>query len=211
MRVIDITRPLEGTAPWPGERGLERTLTKTHARDGWETSELALCSHLGTHVDAPAHLFPDGKRLGQLSLDPFVGPALVVDCGDARVIGAEVIPTDGVEPGDRVLLRTANSARRGGGFYEDFCYPGVDAVRLLVERGISLLGVDGPSVDGYGKEPAVHRLLFEKNIPALEGLDLSGAAPGRYTLVCLPLRIDSAEGAPCRAVLLEGERDTRPV
>ncbi|HUT99795.1 MAG TPA: cyclase family protein [bacterium] len=204
MRVIDITRPLEGAVPWPGERGLERALTKTHARDGWETSELHLCSHLGTHVDAPAHLFPDGKRLGRLTLDPFVGPALVVDCGDARVVGPEALPIEKIKTGDRILLKTANSARRGGGFFEDFCYPGGDAVRLLVERGISLLGVDGPSVDGFEKEPVVHRLLFERDIPALEGLDLSDVAPGRYTLVCLPLKIEEAEGAPCRAVLLEG-------
>jgi len=203
MRVIDITRPLDSASPWPGERGLERALTKTHARDGWETSELSLCAHLGTHVDAPAHLFPDGKRLGQLSLDPFVGPALVVDCGDARVIG-RIPSANGIKSGDRVLLKTLNSARREGGFFEDFCYPTEDAVRALVERGISLLGVDGPSVDGFEKEPVVHRLLFERNIPALEGLDLSVAAPGRYTLVCLPLKIEGAEGAPCRAVLLEG-------
>ncbi|MCX7021574.1 MAG: cyclase family protein [bacterium] len=203
MRVIDITRPLDGAAPWPGERGLERSLTKTHARDGWETSELSLCSHLGTHVDAPAHLFPDGKRLGQLSLGPFVGPALVVDCGDARVIG-RTLPLDALKSGDRVLLKTANSARREGGFFEDYCYPAGDAIQLLIERGISLLGVDGPSVDGFEVEPLVHRLLFERGIPALEGLDLSSAAPGRYTLVCLPLKIDVAEGAPCRAVLLEG-------
>jgi arylformamidase len=201
MRVIDITRPLDDAAPWPGERGLERALTKTHACDGWETSELFLCSHLGTHVDAPAHLFPDGKRLGQLTLDPFVGPALVVDCGDGRVID-HILPTDEIKPGDRVLIKTANSARRDGGFYKDFCYPTGDAVRPLLERGISLLGVDGPSVDGFEVEPVVHRLLFAGNIPALEGLDLSDAAPGRYILVCLPLKIESTEGAPCRAVLL---------
>lgn len=202
MRVIDITRPLDGAAPWPGEVGFERRLVKSHIADGWETAELRLGSHLGTHVDAPAHLFPDGRRLGQLTLDPFVGPALVVDCGDARVIGPEDLPIERIRPGDRVLLKTANSTRRDGGFYTDFCYPTGDAVRPLIGRGISLLGVDGPSVDGFEVEPVVHRLLFEGNIPALEGLDLSGAAPGRYTLVCLPLKIESTEGAPCRAVLL---------
>jgi arylformamidase len=204
MRVIDITRSLEGAVPWPGERGLERTLTKTHARDGWETSELSLCGHLGTHVDAPAHLFPDGKRLGGLPLDLFIGPALVVDCGEARVIGAEIFPIDEIKPGDRVLLKTLNSARKSEAFREDYAYPDGAAARLFVERGISLLGVDGPSVDGFEGEPVVHRLLFERNIPALEGLDLSGVAPGRYTLVCLPLRIEGADGAPCRAVLLDG-------
>jgi len=204
MRVIDITRSLEQAVPWPGEAGFVRRLTKTHARDGWETAQLVLGSHLGTHVDAPAHLLPHGKRLGELPLDIFVGPALVVDCGKARVVGAEAIPMDEVAPGDRVLLKTLNSARREDAFFEDYCHPNAEAVRLLVERGIVLLGVDGPSVDGFEGEPNVHRLLFERNIPALEGLDLLDAAPGRYTLVCLPLKIESAEGAPCRAVLLEG-------
>jgi arylformamidase len=119
------------------------------------------------------------------------------------MVGPETLPMDKINPGDRVLLKTANSARRGGGFDENFCYPTGEAVRPLVERGIVLLGVDGPSVDGFSVEPVVHRLLFERNIPALEGLDLSGAAAGRYTLVCLPLKIEGAEGAPCRAVLLE--------
>lgn len=204
MRVIDITRSLERAVPWPGETGFMRRLTKTHPRDGWETAELALGSHLGTHLDAPAHLFPDGKRLGELPLDILIGPALVIDCGEAQVLGPEAIPLKNVKPGERVLLKTLNSTRGGGVFFEDYCHPGEEAVRLLVERGITLLGVDGPSVDGFTGEPVVHRLLFERNIPALEGLDLSDAAAGRYTLVCLPLKVESAEGAPCRAVLLEG-------
>lgn len=203
MLIIDITRPLERAVPWPGEGGLERRLTKTHLRDGWETAELRLGSHLGTHVDAPAHLLPDGKRLGELPLDLFIGPALVVDCGDARVIGAEIFSRNEINPGDRVLLKTLNSSRRNGGFRKDYAHPDESTARLLVEKGISLLGVDGPSVDGFEKEPVVHRLLFNDGIPVLEGLDLSGVDAGRYTLVCLPLKIDSADGAPCRAVLLE--------
>ncbi len=203
MTIIDITRPLERAVPWPGESGFEYRLTKTHQRDGWEVAELRLGSHLGTHVDAPAHLLPDGKRLGQLTLDPFIGPTLVVDCGDARVISAEIFSRNKINPGDRVLLKTLNSVRPHGVFYEDFIYPDESTARLLVDKGISLLGVDGPSVDGFEKEPVVHRLLFNDGIPVLEGLDLGGVEAGRYALVCLPLRIEEAEGAPCRAVLLK--------
>ena len=38
----------------------------------------------------------------------------------------------------------------------------------------------------------------------LEGLDLRGVAAGPYRLVCLPLRIEGADGAPARAVLIRG-------
>jgi len=202
MKLIDITRPLDAVAPWPGEQPFRRELTRTHAVDGWEVARLTLGSHLGTHLDAPAHLLADGARLGELGLEPFIGPAVVVDCDDARVVGAGVL--DGVElrPGERVLLKTRNSSRDAATFQRDFAYPSPELVERLLGLPLSLLGVDGPSVDGFEGEPVVHRMLFGAGVPALENVDLSLAAPGRYTLVCLPPAIPAAEGAPCRAVLL---------
>jgi arylformamidase len=35
----------------------------------------------------------------------------------------------------------------------------------------------------------------------LEGLDLSQVDAGDYTLICLPVKIAGADGAPARAVL----------
>ncbi|MBD3371727.1 MAG: cyclase family protein [Candidatus Coatesbacteria bacterium] len=202
MTVIDITRPLDAVAPWPGEQGFHRELTRTHAVDGWEVARLTLGSHLGTHLDAPAHLLPAGARLGEFGLDPFVGPAVVVDCAEARAVGPRVL--DGVEllPGDRVLLKTRNSFRDAVTFNEDFCHPTPALAERLLSLPLSLLGVDGPSVDSFSGEPAVHRLLFTAGLPALENVDLSRVTPGRYRLICLPLSIPAAEGSPCRAVLL---------
>lgn len=202
MTIIDITRPLDTVAPWPGEAGFRRELTKTHAADGWEVARLTLGSHLGTHLDAPAHLLPAGARLGGIGLEPLIGPAVVVDCGDARAVGPRVL--DGVElrPGDRVLLKTRNSSRDALAFNEDYSYPTPALVERLLALPLSLLGVDGPSVDAFSGEPAVHRLLFTAGLPALENVDLSRVTPGRYTLVCLPPSIPGAEGSPCRAVLL---------
>ena len=44
--------------------------------------------------------------------------------------------------------------------------------------------------------------MLGAGVIALEGLMLRDVAPGAYQLVCLPLRLSGAEGAPCRAVLL---------
>jgi copper homeostasis protein len=38
----------------------------------------------------------------------------------------------------------------------------------------------------------------------LEGLDLGRIAPGTYQLVCLPLKIAAGDGAPARAILMDG-------
>ncbi len=54
--------------------------------------------------------------------------------------------------------------------------------------------------DGQAGGDAVHRLLLAAGVWLLEGLDLSGLSPGPVELVCLPLRLVGAEGAPARAV-----------
>jgi len=48
----------------------------------------------------------------------------------------------------------------------------------------------------------VHRILLGAGVFVIEGLDLRAAAPGRYTLVCLPLNFPDLDGAPARAILL---------
>jgi arylformamidase len=63
---------------------------------------------------------------------------------------------------------------------------------------VRLVGVDYLSV---GDEVAHHELL-EAGIVPVEGLDLRGVEAGHYELICLPLRVVGADGAPARAVLL---------
>jgi arylformamidase len=46
-----------------------------------------------------------------------------------------------------------------------------------------------------------HRALLDAGICIIEGLDLSNIEPGDYELLCLPLRLAGADGAPARAVL----------
>jgi len=50
----------------------------------------------------------------------------------------------------------------------------------------------------------VHKLLLEHDVVILEGLDLSAVGPGTYLLVALPLKLQGADGAPARVVLVEG-------
>ena len=45
---------------------------------------------------------------------------------------------------------------------------------------------------------------MDKGIIILEGLILKDAPAGSYTLIALPLKLVGAEGAPARAVLVEG-------
>ena len=50
---------------------------------------------------------------------------------------------------------------------------------------------------------AVHQALLRKNIVILEGLDLRAVSGGEYFLVCAPLPVVGADGAPARVYLLD--------
>ena len=49
----------------------------------------------------------------------------------------------------------------------------------------------------------VHKILLEKEIALLEGVGLTDVPEGRYFLSTAPLCLAGADGAPCRAYLIE--------
>src|SRR5439155_1265549 len=78
-----------------------------------------------------------------------------------------------------------------------------EAARWVVERGIRLIGVDFLSVEAKGAEGhPVHHILLENGVVIVEGLDLSQAEPGTYTVACLPLKLKDGDGGPARAILI---------
>jgi len=79
----------------------------------------------------------------------------------------------------------------------------VEAARALVARGVQLVGLDYLSVAHADEQVPVHRAFLDHGVILLEGVDLSDVAPGRYELICFPLRLRGLDGAPCRAVLRE--------
>ena len=171
--------------------------------DDVNASALTVSVHAGTHLDAPFHFLADGAGIDALPLERFIGPALVhqVDDADRYITEAHVnaIPLDGVT---RVLFKTRNSALLKRRDYEpNFVAFSVDAARALVARGLQLVGLDYLSVAHADEQVPVHRAFLDHGVILLEGVDLSEIVPGRYELICFPLRLRGLDGAPCRAVL----------
>ena len=111
----------------------------------------------------------------------------------------------------RVLFKTRNSDFWNDfdqGFRKDFTYIEPEAARVLTSNGVELVGIDYLSVEAFdAKSPETHIALLEKEVIILEGLDLRGIRPGKYELICLPLKIDggAGDGAPTRTVLRDVE------
>jgi arylformamidase len=87
-------------------------------------------------------------------------------------------------------------------FRSDYVGLTPEAAGWLIERGVRLLGTDYLSVAAWEQNAVTHRMLLRAGLVLLEGLDLSKVAANSYQLVCLPLRIERAEGAPARAILM---------
>jgi arylformamidase len=176
---------------------------RTSRGDPSNSSAVTMSLHSGTHMDAPFHFVPDGTTIDKLPLDLFIGPALVHAVDAERYIKAEHVEPIELDGITRVLFKTRNSELLQGGAYDpDFVAFSVEAAEALVAMGVKLVGLDYLSVAHAGDEQVpVHKAFLDRGVALLEGIDLSEVNPGRYELICFPLRIRGADGAPCRAVL----------
>ena len=205
--LIDISWPLQkGIVTWPDSTGFRLLPVKSIAAGNCvNVSRLDCDVHTGTHIDAPKHALQDGATVDQIPLHRLIGCVQVCHLPDAKCISPEALddlklPHDT----DRLLLRTQNSDLWTKGvstFKKDYVALTADAARWLVDHGVRLIGMDYLSIQRYDDGPLTHQILMEADVIILEGLNLAGVSPGHYELICLPLNLVGAEGAPARAVL----------
>jgi arylformamidase len=209
--VIDVSLAIgPDLLVWPGNPGVViEPASRISRGDSSNVSEIRLGSHTGTHIDPPFHFLDDGATAEDLPLDVMTGEATVADLtGTAGPIGPDELADLPLSlEVTRLLLRTDNSALWAAdphAFPDEYVSVSADGARWLVDHGIRLIGIDFLSIEARGAPGhPTHRTLLEAGVVILEGLDLSGVAPGQYTLVCFPLKIAGGDGAPTRAVLLE--------
>jgi arylformamidase len=203
---IDVSVPVRnGMVHWPNDPPFElRRVMRQEKGDVCTLSHISLSVHTGTHMDAPLHFIVNGPTIDQMPVDATVGRARVIEIRDRHSIRREELLEHEISDTDRILFKTANSDHswNGAEFDEDFIFIARDAAEHLAESGVRCVGIDYLSVGGY-KQDAVetHQALLSAGIWVIEGLNLSGGEPGEYDLVCLPLKLVGAEGAPARAIL----------
>ncbi len=207
MRIFDVTVPIHHGMPvYEGdpEVSVEPWQSISHGAPA-NVSSLAMGSHTGTHVDAPAHFRDGAIGADRLALDVLIGPARVYAPAVSHHIDAASLRGMDLTSLPRILFKTRSSTNwREAGFCADFVGLTEDAARLLVDSGVKLVGVDSPSVEPYGSSGFLtHRTLLDAGVIILEGLDLSAVTPGQYELLCLPLKLRDGDGAPARVVLRE--------
>jgi arylformamidase len=199
MEIFDVSVPVRtGMVTYPGDPEVLLERVKAIAEGASANlTRVDMGAHSGTHVDAPLHFLEDGAGAEALPLEPLLGPCVVVEVPGLSEADAAAAP----EGAERVLFKTPNSELWGRDeFPEEFLRFDGAGARLLVERGVRLVGVDYLSVGDHD----AHRTLLGAGVVALEGLDLRGVDPGEYFLVCAPLKLVGSDGAPARVFLVRG-------
>jgi len=206
-KLYDVSLTIHpGMTVWPGDPEVGLDPVKAIARgDSSNVSLLHIGSHTATHVDAPRHFLQDGTGVDNLQPGVLVGPARLFHLPEVHHIDRHVLAQLDLKGVTRVLFGTGNSARlRQGRFEGEYAFVSADAARHLVDTGTKLVGTDCLSVDEYHKEghPS-HHILLGAGVVIIEGLDLSDVPAGDYELLCLPLKLRDADGAPARVLLRE--------
>ncbi len=208
-RLIDVTVPIVEEMPvWPGQNP---TRIERHRRieDGFpaNVSRITLSCHAGTHIDAPFHSLADGHGVERWPLETLIGRCYVADVGGAATVTPRVLDSAGIPKGvDRLLIKSHNSAffaETPPSFHEDFTALDDSGAQWVATRGVKLLGIDYLSVELFANpvRHSTHRILLGAGVLLLESIDLSAVDAGFYDLICMPLKIPGADGAPARVAL----------
>lgn len=210
MHIYDISLTISEQLPvWPGDPPIRlQRLQKMEEGDSCNVTHLNMGAHVGTHVDAPFHfLGGDSATVESLPLNLLTGRVYVTQFpDDLSQIDAAALQAANIPPRTRRLLfKTRNSTywkNQTLEFMTDFVALTPDGAEFLIHRGIRLVGVDYLSVAPFADGTPTHQALLQAGVIILEGLNLSQVTQGRYSLYCLPLKIDGADGAPARAILI---------
>jgi kynurenine formamidase len=180
--------------------------------DPYNATYLAMGCHVGTHVDAPCHFVDGGEAIDDLTLDRLHGDGVVVrlDVAVREPIEPshfELAGKSAPRPGDLVFLDTGWWRHAGTEQYRAHPALTVAAAEWLVDRGVRMVAVDFPTPEiasdrrPEGFDWPVHRVLLEAGVLVAENVTGLEALSGRRVeVLCLPLNIAGADGAPARVV-----------
>jgi arylformamidase len=204
--LIDITWPIAVDAlVHPDDLPAARLtrLSSMAAGAEYNLTRMDITLHTGTHLDAPRHFIADGAAIDELPVERFCVACQVIDLGDAPSVQPEHLRGLSVSHGEAVLFKTRNALLARERMAESWVYISKAAAQHCAVLGLGIVGLDYIEVESPddAEHFPVHLTLLGAGVLLLENLDLRAVRPGRYRLMCLPIKVTGAEGAPCRAVL----------
>ena len=198
MKIYDISQEVFGCQVYPGDPTPKKTELKSMEKgEMYNLTAFNMCAHNGTHIDAPRHFIKDGKTVDEIAPEVFVGKAYVVEHHgvltgeDAARIVTKARERD-LEAAKRILMKGEVEVS-------------LAAAQVFAASKMLLLGNEPQTVGPQNAPMAVHLALLSAGVVLLEGIRHGEALEGVYFLNAAPLNLSGAEGAPCRALLIDTE------
>ena len=196
MKIYDISQELLTCEVYPGDpRPAISVISSMDEGALYNLTAFSACSHNGTHVDAPGHFIKNGKTVGEMDIAKTVGEAYVIE--ETGTVDAEKAQN----VLSKALAHSSEAARRL--LFKGDAVLSAEGAEVLLDGGMCLIGTESQSVGPLDAPMAVHKILLGGEVVLLEGLRLDSVSEGAYFLFAPPINIGSAEGAPCRAVLVD--------
>jgi arylformamidase len=172
--------------------------------------ELTLVNHIGTHIEAPYHLYESGADVADLAPQRLAGQGICLrfeGLAAGHLITIDEIRGEAadVREGDLVFCRYGVDHLYGTERYGDAPRFEPRALRWLADRGIALLGVEASGVElAMNPEHVNHRILLDRGIPLVENVaNLGLLTQRRFEAIVLPIRIRGLDSIPVQIVAIE--------
>ena len=221
FKITDLThRLLPETPSWDGGCGFDLSID-TDYKDCtppnlFRTQKIKMSAGLGTHMDAPAHVIPNGRTVDKLTMEELVTDCVVIDVSSEAdavyVIKPEVIKKfekehGEIKPNSFIIFYTGWDKRWGNRvkYHNDHKFPSVDVstAQLLLKRNINGIGIDTFSVDTGQDGFPVHHAILGANKYLVENVaNAKDLPPTGAKILVLPLKIKDATEAPVRLIAL---------
>lgn len=209
MKIVDLTHLItEEMNVFPGSNQPELKKLTTY-EDGYVATQLTMESHVGTHMDSPAHVVEGQPWLDQLEAEQFVGKALVVDCSDFKA--GEQVSMKALEPYAEKISKVDFVLFNMGwakywntpDYLGDFPVISKDVVEFVANSHLKGIGFDTISVDPIGSLERHNLLLSNKLVVIVENLtNLDKVGNDIFTFMALPMKFEKSDGAPVRAIAI---------
>jgi arylformamidase len=208
MNVIDLSHAINGNmSTYTKDEKLEIYDIASIEKDGYNEKLLRLCTHTGTHIDAPSHMINKGKTIDEFNISDFIGIATIIDVSNLSKVDIEdlIFYRERINNCDFVILRTGWDRYWGSDEYLH-AFPSLteEAARWLCSFNIRGVGIDTISIDNFDSiDFEVHNTILSRGKIIIENLtNLDEVKEEEFTFVATPLKIECGDASPVRAIAI---------
>lgn len=184
-----------------------------HEESNYESDFMATTTHIGTHMDAPYHFDPDGRKIGDISLEETIRPTKRADVRDVTKANTEITLdqvknrlSSPVEAGEFLFIYTGWSDKYEGTqeFYGNNPSYSEGIAEYVVEQDARGLITDA-AIDPGDKGYRNHYTLLEADKVIVENVVNCDGLPEEFRTYVIPMHLANGDGAPARVFVILDE------